>query len=87
MFNGNGTEIFALYGGSFASRNFQQVSFGESKNITIQVSISDSWSSVKIDFGTMKQPLDSGKKKKKSNFLLNRGAGFRPCIELKKKLI
>lgn len=60
------------------SKNFQHVSFGESKNITIQVSIMDSWSSVKIDYGTMKQPLDSGKEKKKSTFHIQTQGWFSP---------
>jgi len=59
MFDGNGTEVFAVYGGHSMTNNFQHVSFGESKNITIQVSLIDSWSSVKINYGTMKQRLDS----------------------------
>ena len=70
MFDGNGTEIFALYGGGLTSKTFQHVSFGESKNITIQVAIIDNWSSVKINYGIMKQPLDSGKEKKRKALLL-----------------
>jgi len=69
MFDGNGTEVFVQYGGSFVSKNFQQVSFGESKNITIQVSIIDTWSSVNINYGTMNQPLYSGKEKKQKALL------------------
>ena len=61
MFDGNGSEVFVLYGGHSTSKNFQHISFGESKNITIQVSLVDSLSSVKIDYGTMKQRLDLGK--------------------------
>ena len=72
MFDGNGTEVFAVYGGHSMTNNFQHVSFGESKNITIQVSLIDSWSSVKINYGTMKQRLDSGKEKRKALFLYKR---------------
>ena len=63
MFDGNGSEVFTLYGGHSTPKNFQHISFGESENITIQVSLVDSWSSVKIDYGTMKQRLDLGKEK------------------------
>lgn len=70
MFDGNGTEVFAVYGEHSMTNTFQHVSFGESKNITIQVSLIDSWSSVTINYGTMKERLDSGKEKKKSTFLV-----------------
>ena len=52
------------------SKNFQHISFGESRHITIQVSLIDSWSSVKIDYGTMRQRLDLGEEKKKNTFLV-----------------
>ena len=68
MFDGNGTEVFALYGGNSMSKNFQHISFGESNNITIEVSLIDSWSSVKINYGIMKQRLDLGKEMKKNHF-------------------
>ncbi|KAJ7356094.1 hypothetical protein OS493_027021 [Desmophyllum pertusum] len=60
IFDGNGTEVFALHGrvSSFHKR-FTNISFGEYKNITIQVSLSHIWSNVKIDFGTLNQGLDS----------------------------
>lgn len=66
MFDGNGTEVFTLYGGNSMSKNFQHISFGESKNITIQVSLIDSWSFVTLNYGIMKQRLDLGKEKKKN---------------------
>ena len=68
MFDGNGTEVFALYGGNSMSKNFQHISFGESNNITIDVSLIDSWSSVKINYGIMKQRLDLGKEMKRNHF-------------------
>ena len=68
MFDGNGTEVFALYGGNSMSKNFQHISFGESNNITIEASLIDSWSSVKINYGIMKQCLDLGKEMKKNHF-------------------
>ena len=82
IFDGNGTEVFALYGGNPMSKNFQYVSFGGSKNITIQVSLIDSWSFITINYGIMKQRLDLGKEKKKNHFsqLSKRRDGFHPCI-------
>ena len=63
MFDGSGSEIFAIHGWDSASSNksFQYISFGESKNITIQVSLVSSWSYVQIDYGILNQRLDSGK--------------------------
>ena len=46
------------------SKNFQHISFGESKNITIQVSLVDPSSHVKIDYGMLKQPLTLGRENK-----------------------
>ena len=44
------------------NKSLQYISFGESENITIQVSLVSSWSYVKMDYGITKQRLDSGKK-------------------------
>ena len=84
MFDGNGTEVVALYRGNSMSKNFQHIFFGESENITIQVSLIDSWSSVKIDYGTMKQSLDLGKEKKETHFsCTNEGLVFTLISKLK----
>lgn len=66
MSDGNGTDVFALYGYDPASFNksvqqIQQISFGESKNIMIQVSLISSLSYVKIDFGILKNRLSLGR--------------------------
>ncbi|KAL9986065.1 hypothetical protein ACROYT_G000134 [Oculina patagonica] len=59
IYDGNGTEVFALYGNDSASLNktIQQIPFGESKNITIQVSLVNRRSYVKIDYGMLKHRL------------------------------
>ena len=66
MFDGNGTEVFASHGWNSTSSGkiLQQVSFGESKNITIHVSLIDPSSYVKIDYGMLKEPLASGRELK-----------------------
>lgn len=66
LYNGNGTEVFARHGWNSTSSitSLQQVSFGESKNITIQVSLVDPSSHVKIDYGVLKQPLTLGRENK-----------------------
>ncbi len=62
FFDGNGTEVFSLHGWvSSFDKNVREIHFGESKNITIQVSLVYSSSYVKIDYGTLNQGLDSGK--------------------------
>lgn len=65
LYDGNGTEVFARHGWDSTSSNttLQQVSFGESKNITLQVSLVDPSSHVKIDYGMLKQPLTLGRLK------------------------
>ena len=66
IFDGNGTEVFALSGWLPSSKKtIHEISFGESKNITIQVSLVRSWSYIKIDYGTSNQGLDSGKEESK----------------------
>ena len=71
IFDGNGTEVFYLQGwASSFHKRFTNISFGEYKNITIQVFLSQMWSNVKIDFGTLNQGLDSGKQGKKTNLVL-----------------
>ena len=64
IFDGNKTEVLGIHGSDSASFNkgVQQISFGESRNITIQVSLTNSRSFVKIDYGTLKQRLDLGRK-------------------------
>lgn len=66
LYDGNGTEVFASHGWNSTSSNksLQQVSFGESKNITIQVSLVDPWSYVKIDYGMSKESLTLGRENK-----------------------
>ncbi|KAL9953497.1 hypothetical protein ACROYT_G040920 [Oculina patagonica] len=60
IFDGNGTEVFSLHGWvSSSDMNVREISFGESKNITIQVSLVYSWTYVKIDYGTLNRGLDS----------------------------
>ena len=63
--DGNKTEVFGIHGRDYASfkKTVQQILFGESRNITIQVSLSSSRSFVKIDYGTLKQRLDLGREK------------------------
>ena len=63
MFDGNDTEIFASHGWDSTSSNksLQQLSFGESKNITIQVSLVHPSSYVRIDYGMLKEPLALGR--------------------------
>ena len=63
MFDGNETEVFASHGwdSTSSNKNLQQVSFGESKNITIQVSLVNLSSYVKIDYGMLKEPLALGR--------------------------
>ena len=71
------------------SKNFQYVSFGGSKNITIQVSLIDSWSFITINYGIMKQRLDLGKEKKKNHFpqLSKRRDGFHPLHYIFRRII
>ena len=65
MFDGNGNEVFFRDGWNSTSSNksssLQQISFEDSKNITIQVSLTNKWSYVKISYGTLKKPLNLGK--------------------------
>ena len=63
FFDGNGTEVFAVYGRDSISFNnsLQEIPFAESKNITIKVFLTNSWSYVKIDYGIVKQRLNSGR--------------------------
>ena len=72
IFDGNGTEVFALHGlvSSFPERFFPNISFGEYKNVTIQVSLASRWSNVNIDFGTSNQVLDSGNEDKETNSIV-----------------
>jgi len=60
MFDGNGTEISSTP----SNKILQQVPFEESKNITIQISLVDPSSYVKIDYGMLKEPLASGRENK-----------------------
>jgi len=65
MFDGNGAEVFFLSGWNSSSSNksssLQQISFEGSKNITIQVSLTNHWSYVKISYGALKKPLNLGR--------------------------
>lgn len=62
MYDANGTEVFALLGlDSSFNKSFQEVSFGKSKNTTIQVYFVSNCSYVKLDYATLKQGLGSGK--------------------------
>ena len=65
FFDGNKTEVFGIHGRDSASfnKNVQQILFGESRNITIQVSLINSRSYVKIDYGTLKQRQELGREK------------------------
>ena len=94
IFDGNGTEVFSLHGSvSSFDKNVREISFGDSKNITIQVSLIYSWSYVKIDYSTLNQGLDSGKKdkkkkKKKPGYILDYGVkGKATAYQEKKKNI
>ena len=67
IFDGNGTEVFAAQRGwnstsSNKSSSLQQISFDDSRNITIQVSLINQWSYVNISYGTLKKPLHLGRK-------------------------
>lgn len=77
IFDGNGTEVFARHGWNSTSSNktssLQETSFEDSKNITIQVSLINQWSSVKISYGSMKKPLNLGRE---NNFA---ACDVRPC--------
>ncbi|KAL9986057.1 hypothetical protein ACROYT_G000123 [Oculina patagonica] len=59
-FDGNGTEVFAVHEWDPASSNntFQYVPFGQSNNITIQVSLVNSQSYVILDYGILRQRLN-----------------------------
>ena len=65
MFDGNGAEVFFRNGWNSPSSNksssLQQFSFEDSKNITIQVSLTNQWSYVNISYGTLKKPLNLGR--------------------------
>ena len=65
VFDGNDTEIFDSHGWDNMSSNksLQHVSFGESRNITIQVSLVDPSSYVRIDYGILKEPLVLGRER------------------------
>lgn len=66
IIDGNGTEVFTRHGWNSTSYNtsssLQEISFEDSKNITIQVSLINQWSYVKISYGTLKKPLHLGRK-------------------------
>ena len=68
IFDGNGTEVFAQYGwnstSSYKSSSLQQIFFEDSRNITIQVSLTSQWSYVKISYGALKKPLNLGRENK-----------------------
>ena len=65
IFDGNGKEVFALSGWlSSFKKTIHEISFGESKNITIQVSLVRPSSYVRIDYGMLKQPLTLGRENK-----------------------
>ena len=60
IFDGNGTEVWNSTS-SNRSSSLQQTFFEDSKNITIQVSLTSQWSYVKISYGALKKPLNSGR--------------------------
>ena len=68
IFDGNGTEVFAQYGWNSTSSNksssLQEIFVEDSKNITIQVSLTSQWSYVKISYGALKKPLNLGRENK-----------------------
>ena len=77
IFDGNGKEVFTLSGWlSSFKKTIHEISFGQSKNITIQASLVSSWSYVKIDYGTLNQGLDSGKVYNKCINHLYRASNF-----------
>ena len=63
MFDGNGTEVFASHGwdSTSSNRSLQKVTFEESKNISMQVSLAIPSSYVKIEYGILKKPLALGR--------------------------
>ncbi|XP_078352104.1 MAM and LDL-receptor class A domain-containing protein 2-like [Oculina patagonica] len=59
IFGGNGTEVFALQRDSVSfNKSLLHIAFGESRNITIQVSLVDRRSYVKITYGILKRRLN-----------------------------
>ncbi len=72
IFGGNGTEVFALQRDSVSfNKSLLHIAFGESRNITIQVSLVDRRSYVKITYGILKRRLNLGKLKEKTNIVVN----------------
>lgn len=63
FFYGNGTVVFTVNGwdSMHFSSSLQQISFGESKNIELQVRLMSKRSYIKIVYGTLRQGLDSGR--------------------------
>ncbi|XP_078366044.1 MAM and LDL-receptor class A domain-containing protein 1-like [Oculina patagonica] len=59
-FDGNGTMAFAVHEWDpvFFNKSFRYIPFGESKNITIQVSLVNSQSYVILDYGILRQRLN-----------------------------
>ena len=65
VFDGNGTEVLSLNGcTSFFNRHqtFRKISIDGLKRITIEIFLIHSSSYLEIDYSTLKQDLDSGKK-------------------------
>lgn len=63
VLDGAGTEVLALHGcDPFYNETFREIPVGNLTRITIQIFLAHKSSLVEIDYGTLKQALDSGKK-------------------------
>ena len=61
VIDGNGITVLSRYGYSSATqKTFQKVSFGNSGNITVQIYLRRSYSNFRLQFGILKQGLQSG---------------------------
>ncbi|XP_022786238.1 uncharacterized protein LOC111326491 isoform X2 [Stylophora pistillata] len=62
VFDGNGTEVLSIDRWDLSSKKrFLEVPFESSGNMTIQASLTYSWSYIKIDYGIVNQGLDSAR--------------------------
>ena len=61
VIDGNGITVLSRYGYSSATqKTFRKVSFGNSGNITVQIYLRRSYSNFRLQFGILKQGLQSG---------------------------
>ena len=56
VIDGNGITVLSRYGySSVTQKTFREVSFGNSRNITVQIYLWRSYSTFKLQFGILKQ--------------------------------